>query len=165
MLKLFVYGTLKRGYYNYDRHCIGVKSVEGASLRGRLYMLPPGYPLLEVPENDILAHSSGDPGEDVLLQDRFAGKDRSSETKPSPESRKDSWSTIFGELMAFDDPETRLPAIDRLEGLVPGEPPEWYRRVLMEVTLEGDERTPAWVYVSHGNPSGEEGMFEIDAWP
>ena len=170
MLKLFVYGTLKRGFFNYDRHCVGVKSVQGASLRGRLYMLPPGYPLLEVPESDILAHPSGDPVEDVLLQDRFAGKTRPLESKSSPESRPnsrrpDSWRTISGELMAFDDPEVRLLAIDRLEGLVPGEPPDWYRRVLMEVTPEGGERTTAWVYVSHGTPTEEEGAVPIDAWP
>lgn len=27
---------------------------------------------------------------------------------------------MYGELLTFDDPETRLPAIDRLEGFHPG---------------------------------------------
>ena len=37
LLKLFVYGTLKRGYWNHDRFCQGVLSVEEAdALKGLL---------------------------------------------------------------------------------------------------------------------------------
>lgn len=30
------------------------------------------------------------------------------------------WGRVYGELLTFDDPESRLPAIDRLEGFRPG---------------------------------------------
>lgn len=32
------------------------------------------------------------------------------------------YSPVYGELLAFEDPENRLPAIDRLEGFHPGVP-------------------------------------------
>jgi hypothetical protein len=37
MLRLFVYGTLKRGFWNHDRFCRGVLTVEDAVVRGRLF--------------------------------------------------------------------------------------------------------------------------------
>ncbi|MBW1987856.1 MAG: gamma-glutamylcyclotransferase, partial [Deltaproteobacteria bacterium] len=43
---LFVYGTLKRGCWNHERFCRGVLSVEEAVVRGRLYELPSGIPVL-----------------------------------------------------------------------------------------------------------------------
>jgi gamma-glutamylcyclotransferase (GGCT)/AIG2-like uncharacterized protein YtfP len=52
---------------------------------------------------------------------------------------------VYGELLAFDDPETRLPAIDRLEGFHPGGPC-LYRRVLVPVQVNGTD-LPAWLYV------------------
>jgi len=39
---------------------------------------------------------------------------------------------VYEELLTFDDPEDRLPAIDRLEGFHPGGPC-LYRRVLVPV--------------------------------
>jgi len=55
MLRLFVYGTLKRGFWNHDRFCRGVLTVEYAVVRGRLFEASSGIPVLEVPEEDILA--------------------------------------------------------------------------------------------------------------
>jgi len=55
------------------------------------------------------------------------------------------WGPVYGELLTFDDPETRLPAIDRLEGFHPGGPC-LYRRVLVSVRANG-EVLPAWLYV------------------
>jgi hypothetical protein len=48
-------------------------------------------------------------------------------------------------LLAFDDPETRLPAIDRLEGFLPGGP-SLYRRVLVPA-FTGETVVPVWLYV------------------
>ena len=45
---------------------------------------------------------------------------------------------------ALDDPESRLPAIDRLEGFRPGGS-SLYRRVLVPATVSG-ARELAWVY-------------------
>ena len=43
MLKLFVYGTLKCGYWNHDAFCQGVLEIREAQVRGRLYE-GPGFP-------------------------------------------------------------------------------------------------------------------------
>ncbi len=51
---------------------------------------------------------------------------------------------VYGELLTFDDPLSRLPAIDRLEGFRPGSS-SLYRRVLVPVTVHG-VRELAWVY-------------------
>ena len=54
------------------------------------------------------------------------------------------WGAVYGELLTFDAPESRLPAIDRLEGFRPGGR-SLYRRVLVPATV-GDARKLAWVY-------------------
>ena len=45
-LKLFVYGTLKRGYRNHDDFCEGVPEIREGQVRGRLYD-GSGFPVLE----------------------------------------------------------------------------------------------------------------------
>jgi len=143
-LRLFVYGTLKRGCWNHDRFCRGVLSVEEAVVRGRLYEMPSGIPVLQVPEEDILARGTADPIADVATQARFA-EDLASILEPVPESATaGDWAPVYGELLTFDDPETRLPAIDRLEGFHPGGP-SLYRRLLVPVCTSG-QIIPAWVY-------------------
>lgn len=150
LLRLFVYGTLKQGYWNHERFCRGVLSVEEAVVRGRLYELPSGIPVLEVPEADVLAYGTADPLADVATQARFA-EDLASILKPVPESATaGDCGPVYGELLSFDDPETRLPAIDRLEGFLPGGP-SLYRRVLVPaITHRGV--VPVWIYVSRRPP-------------
>ena len=61
MLKMFFYGTLKRGGRNHERYCGGASRVEGGAVRGELYDLPLfGYPALVVPEESIRAFGTGD---------------------------------------------------------------------------------------------------------
>lgn len=145
ILRLFVYGTLKRGCWNHDRFCRGVLDVQEAVVRGRLYEMPSGIPVLQVPEDDILARGTADPLADVTTQARFA-EDLASILEPVPESATaGDCDPVYGELLTFDDPETRLPAIDRLEGFHPGGP-SLYRRVLVPVCA-GKELIPAWLYV------------------
>ena len=63
MLKLFVYGTLKRGYWNHDAFCQGVLDIRDAHLRGRLYE-EPRFPLLRAgrrPQTDALSGSHRQP--------------------------------------------------------------------------------------------------------
>src|SRR5690554_2494230 len=55
------------------------------------------------------------------------------------------WGPVYGELLTFDDPETRLPAIDHLEGFLPGGP-SLYRRVLVPASTRG-QRVLVWLYV------------------
>jgi len=148
MLRLFVYGTLKRGFWNHDRFCRGVLAVEDAVVRGCLFETPSGIPVLQVPEEDILAVGSTDPLADVATQAHVAA--RMSNPEPTPDRHQENstgapWGPVYGELLTFDDPETRLPAIDRLEGFHPGGPC-LYRRVLVPVQINGGV-LPAWLYV------------------
>jgi len=136
LLRLFVYGTLKRGYWNHERFCRGVLSVEEAVVRGRLYELPSGIPVLEVPEADVLAHGTADPLADVATQARLAAEFAARAAHPELEENGapgGRWGPVYGELLTFDDPETRLPAIDRLEGFLPDGPAStgvcWCRQV------------------------------------
>ena len=138
---LFTYGTLKVGYWNHDIYCRSARSVEEATARGRLYELPPGIPILQVPEDDILAVGTRDILADVDVQEQQAAILTSQRWEPSESS-----DVVYGELLTFDDPLLRIPPIDRLEGFRPGQP-SLYRRVLTPVFTK-DGIVAAWVYVT-----------------
>jgi gamma-glutamylcyclotransferase (GGCT)/AIG2-like uncharacterized protein YtfP len=138
MLKMFFYGTLKRGERNYERYCSGALRVEGAMVRGDLYDIPNmDYPALVVPEEPILAYGTSDFARDAEEQRRLGGGPVQLPAGPR----------VFGEIIVFDDPESRLPALDHLEGFDPADASSHYRRVLLPA--ETDEGTPllAWAYV------------------
>ena len=143
MLRLFVYGTLKRGYGNHDRFCQGALEIREAQVRGRLYE-GPGFPVLEVPDEDVLAPGTSDPLADVATQARLSGQVGSCSQLVPGSATAGNWGAVYGELHTFDDPDTRLPAIDRLEGFRPGGS-SLYRRVLVPATVNG-ARELAWVY-------------------
>ncbi len=71
LLRVFVYGTLKRGMRNHERFCAGALSIEEGVVRGRLYETDSGLLVLQVPETDILAHGTADPLADVATLARF----------------------------------------------------------------------------------------------
>ncbi len=136
LLTLFFYGTLKRGHANHDRFCRGYLRVEEATVRGRLYDLPFGYPALVVPKEDIRAVGSADPVYDASNQ----------QSLDPTETLKSHGLRVFGELFTFDDPEQRLPALDRLEGFDPAGPSP-YRRVLIPAGTSEGAGVLAWAYV------------------
>lgn len=139
-LLIFVYGTLKQGQSNHDRFCRTALCIEEAAVRGRLYELPSGIPVLQVPDSSIVAVGTADALSDVATQERF------SENSVVDTGDEMCWQMIQGELVAFPDPRLSLPPIDRLEGFRPGLP-SLYRRVLVPIML-GDHRwVPAWCYV------------------
>ncbi|SHG33268.1 Gamma-glutamyl cyclotransferase, AIG2-like [Desulfacinum infernum DSM 9756] len=121
--------------------------VNSLVVRGRLYELPSDISILDVPEADVLAHGTADPLADVATQARLAAEFAARAAHPElgendvPGGR---WGPVYGELLTFDDPETRLPAIDHLEGFLPGGP-SLYRRVLIPVKLD-KAALPAWLY-------------------
>ena len=145
LLRVFVYGTLKRGMWNHERFCSGALSIEEAVVRGRLYEMDCGLPVLQVPEADILAHGTADPRADVATQARLEAE---MAQHPDPRAKgrtRRGWGLVHGELMVFDDPAERLPRLDRLEGFRPGEP-SLYSRVLVPVLSEG-VILPVWAYI------------------
>ena len=143
VFSLFVYGTLKRGYWNHDAFCQGVLEIREAQVRGRLYE-GPGFPVLEVPDEDVLAYGTANPLADVATQAGLSGRVGSCSRPDRESATAGAWGAVYGELLIFDDPESRLPAIDRLEGFRPGGS-SLYRRVLVPVTVEGACEL-AWVY-------------------
>jgi gamma-glutamylcyclotransferase (GGCT)/AIG2-like uncharacterized protein YtfP len=136
-LVMFFYGTLKRGERNHERFCGGALSVEEGAVRGDVYDLPFGYPALVVPGVSIYAFGTGDFARDAEEQWRLGR-----ELVSLPEGPR-----AFGEVFAFDDPETRLPAFDRLEGFDPADASSHYRRVLLPVETNEGSVLPAWAYV------------------
>jgi len=148
ILRLFVYGTLKRGFWNHDRFCRGVLAVEDATVRGRLFETSSGIPVLLVPGEDILAVGTTNPLADVATQAHVPARMSNPEPTPDRLPKKGTgapWGPVYGELLIFDDPENRLPAIDRLEGFHPGGPC-LYHRVLVPVRINGTV-LPTWLYV------------------
>ena len=145
MLRLFVYGTLKRGFWNHDRFCRGVLDIREAEVRGRLYEMHSGIPVLQVPDGDVLAHGTSDVSADVATQARLSEQPASYPEPALQSATAGDWGRVYGELLTFNDPESRLPAIDRLEGFRPGGPC-LYKRVLVPVCITGMVQ-PAWLYV------------------
>ena len=143
MLRLFVYGTLKRGYWNHDAFCRGALEIREAQVRGRLYE-GPGFPLLEVPGEDVLACGAAEPLADVATQAGLSDWVGSSPRLVPECATAGAWGAVYGELLTFDDPESHLPGIDRLEGFRPSGS-SLYRRVLIPASVNG-ARELAWVY-------------------
>ena len=152
LVTLFFYGTLKRGHANHHRFCRGALHVEVATVRGWLYDLPFGFPALVVPEEDVSATGSADPIHDASEQQRL--NDTGVHRSDGPR--------VFGELFTFDDPEERLPALDRLEGFDPDGGPNLYRRVLVPVETAQRAHVSAWVYAIE-KPSGV--YLPAGRWP
>jgi gamma-glutamylcyclotransferase (GGCT)/AIG2-like uncharacterized protein YtfP len=136
-LVMFFYGTLKRGERNHERYCGGALSVEEGAVRGDVYGLPFGYPALVVPGESIHAFGTGDFARDAEEQWRLG-------RGPVPLLEGP---LVFGEIFAFDDPESRLPALDRLEGFDPADATSHYRRVLLPVETNEGSVLLAWAYV------------------
>jgi gamma-glutamylcyclotransferase (GGCT)/AIG2-like uncharacterized protein YtfP len=148
MLRLFVYGTLNRGFWYHDRFCRGVLTVEDAVVRGRLFETSSGIPVLHIPEEDIIAIGTTNPTADVAAQAHMTARmsipDPATDRLPN-NATGTQWGPVYGEILTFDDPKTRLPAIDRLEGFNPGGPCI-YRRVLVPVQVKGSFFS-IWLYV------------------
>ena len=141
-IKIVVYGSLKRGFWNHEPFCASAISIQHATVRGRLYELPSGIPVLEVPEKDIVAHGSADILEDIAMQRRLEV-----DVPGCPGCSGDGWQHIEGELITLPNPERTLPPIDRLEGFHPNGA-SLYRRVLVPVKLSDECVTTAWCYVA-----------------
>jgi hypothetical protein len=73
-------------------------------------------PVLQIPDGDVLAHGTPDVSADVATLARFSEQPASYPEPTQQSSTAGDWGRVYGQLLTFDDPETHLPAIDRLEG-------------------------------------------------
>ena len=137
LFRLFVYGTLKRGYWNHETYCGSAVSVEEATVRGRLHGLPSGIPVLEVPDEDILAVGTDDPVADARMQESIIVPDASHD--------QPGWHTIHGEIITFSNPGLCVPPIDRLESFRPNRF-SLYVRVLLAVAVSSG-LVASWCYI------------------
>ena len=158
LFRLFVYGSLKKGFWNHEPFCGRTISIEPATVRGRLHELPSGIPVLEVPECDIIAHGSADIAGDMSLQHRL-----NADPPEYAESGHGVWRQISGELITLPSPVATVPPIDRLEGFHP-DGACLYRRVLVPVKLSDERVATAWCYVGAG-PSIAGRPTGRNVWP
>lgn len=145
-LRLFVYGTLKTGFAGHDRYCGGGLRAEPAWLPGRLFKLSPRVPIAVLPDDAILAVGSRDIPADLKIQERFQSEQVEGGTEEEAGSTG-GWARIEGELLVFNDPEARLPRLDRFEEFYPGGE-STYKRVLVRITLHSGLRCVAWTYAA-----------------
>ena len=152
-LRIFVYGTLKRGFPNHHQYCTGVLRICPAWLLGKLFKLTAQIPAMIIPEEAILVHGTGNAVADIEAQERFESLLRSDGigVSASP-SGGPEWGKVRGELLIFDDPQTRLPLLDSLEEFQPGQA-STYIRALVYITLPGGLQTSAWTYIAGCHPA------------
>lgn len=155
--RLFVYGSLKRGQANHAPFCARFVSAATATVWGRLYLKPSGYPMLVVPEADVLAVGSSDPMADAALLVRLSS--------PPPNAKgalEGDWEPIQGELFTFDDPQDRLPRLDALEDFRPGEDCLYHRAI---VPVHHTRTELAWTFIAPAGrlPPGSTRMGP--SWP
>jgi len=116
-------------------------AVEDAIVHGRLFETTSGIPVLLLLEEDILAVGTTDPLADVATKAHVTARMLNPEPSPNRPLKNANgapWAPVHWELLAFDDPENRLPAIDRLEGFHPiGQ--SLYSRFLVPVCMDKKE--------------------------
>ena len=162
MLKLFVYGTLKRGYWNHDAFCQGVLDIRDAHLRGRLYE-EPRFPLLEVPVEDVLAYGTADPLADVATQAHLAERVGALPQDVPESATAGAWGAVFGERLTFDDLKKKPcpPSTGWRDSARGGAASS--RRVLVPVAVDGANDL-AWVYTVEATPMRQR-RIASGCWP
>lgn len=138
---VFTYGTLMTGEPNHGLIKSRASGIRRAVVRGLLYR-GPGFPYLTVPDCDVLAKGTSEPGMDALAQTHCAVP-----MQQLPETGQ--WATVKGELVEFADADV-LHDLDRLEGFSALRPyMNLYDRVLVPAYMDsGRESVAAWAYIA-----------------
>ena len=176
-LRIFVYGSLKRGYRNHTAYCQGYESFRTATVVGRLYRQADGYPMLVVPPESILAQGTSDFGSDMQ---QLAQLDASTHRQdlPATETRAANlaarqWQEISGEIYdwpaGYPQASDILSRLDQLEDFYPdgksagGKASLYDRVMLLAQHDEGVE--PVWTFVAPAGllPAGIAPMGR--SWP
>src|SRR5208337_876871 len=123
-----------------------------AWLQGRLFKLSPQIPAMTVPDEAILVYGTASVAADIEAQEKFESLLRSRQAGGPGPSGASSWGKVRGELLIFNDPETRLPLLDSLEEFRPGYP-STYKRALVFITLPSGSQTCAWTYIAGFDPA------------
>jgi gamma-glutamylcyclotransferase (GGCT)/AIG2-like uncharacterized protein YtfP len=146
-LRIFVYGTLKKGFSNHGRYCSAVSRICPAWRRGKLFKLTGEVPAMTVPDEDILVRGTASTAADIEVQEKFESLLATKGAGGPASLPGPGWGTVRGELLTFDDPERILPLLDDFEEFVPG-CQSTYIRALVYVTIPKGLQTAAWTYVA-----------------
>jgi gamma-glutamylcyclotransferase (GGCT)/AIG2-like uncharacterized protein YtfP len=148
-LRIFVYGSLKRGYRNHTAYCQGYETFRTATVVGRLYRQADGYPMLVVPPESILAIGTSD----IRCDLEQLALVYESESQPVAD---DPWQEIRGEIYQWPASQAEssdvLARLDRLEDFYPSDVNRslYHRVIVLAQHAEGVE--PVWTFVA---PQGE----------
>lgn len=156
--RLFVYGTLQRGYWNHDRFCRDAVSIETATVIGQLYQLPSGIPVLQVPESYVIMEACSNVYQDLLAQEQAYIENG------LPLAADSSWRLIYGELLCFDAALPYIHQLDRLEGFTPNAP-SLYSRVLLRAHGSHTQSVSAWAYICKDPRSWNLRELNKASWP
>ncbi len=158
-LRLFVYGTLKRGFENHLRFFEPGIGLYPACGPGVLFDTPWNHPVARVPSNLVLACGSLNVTDDLVLQDQLS-QGEGVHDGASVSARRSCH--IQGEILILENPEQDLPRLDLFEEFSPGDSASRFTRVLVWVCVRNRWVT-AWMYaggsifekqVFHELPSG-----------
>lgn len=144
-LRLFVYGSLKRGFGNYNRFCRGVHAMEDTQIEGSLYLMPTGYPALRLSESLVLARAAASCA-DMETEERFA-KTLTASTSHAARFRPGA-SRVHGTILTFANPLQRLRAMDVLEEFRPGHRSRYERVLIPAYSRTSQSEVPVWTYIA-----------------
>lgn len=150
-ISILCYGSLMSGHWN-SHYCRNAANIEPATVCGRIYQLPPGYPALVVPPENIIARGTNSPVRDAKTQFEH--------NLTKPEFRiQTGWREVHGEMVVFNNPDRDVPPIDRLESH-----PRYYERVLLPIRQANGIIVAAWVYIMYRIPTGSISL-KSGRWP
>lgn len=163
-LRIFVYGSLKRGYRNHTAYCQGYDSFRAATVVGRLYRQAEGYPMLVVPPASILAHGTSgmraDLAQLVRLEESLVSQQLQADESLATNLADGPWQEIRGEIYQWTaghlESNEILARLDRLEDFYPADEAAdinrslYHRVIVLARHAAGVE--PVWTFVA---PQGE----------
>jgi gamma-glutamylcyclotransferase (GGCT)/AIG2-like uncharacterized protein YtfP len=160
-LRIFVYGSLKRGYRNHEAYCAGYESCCTATVVGKLYRQADGYPMLVVPQQTIVLPATSELRIDAERLARYESTITPASVRTleslAVHNLELGWQNIRGEIYQWPaDPAANgeiLGRLDRLEDFHPatdlvgtGSSSLYHRVVVLAHCATGVELV--WTYIA-----------------
>lgn len=148
--RIFAYGTLQTDHPEHS-HCPPVLSAQPASVRGVLFELKEGYPLLVCPPEAALLQASNDCVRDWRAAQSLNAPAISSSVPP-----------IRGQLLEIPLEPLALRRMDVWECFEPGRDGV-YQRFITRAQTDSGESLLCWVYATRSAPLGAI-KLDADRW-